>query len=460
MTGAGSAVSFRDPAGFIFTRDGTLYRQVNAGFRDDFDLLLSSGLHAALVDRGALIAHEEVDLSIAAAPDAYRVLRPQRVPLVSYPYEWSFAQLKAAALLTLEVLVEGLGRGMILRDGTAANVQFVGSRPVFIDTLSFGRYREGQAWYGYRQFCEQFLAPLALAARCDGRLIGMLRRFPHGIPLDLASRLLDGWSWLRPGLALHLHAHARAQRKYADAEAGTSARRLERSALLRLVEHLRLTVEGLDWRPGGTAWSDYEETHGYSSEALDAKRALVAGFLARVRPRVVWDLGANTGIFSAVAAEAGATVAAIEGDVAAADLHYRRLAQRKDERILPLLVDLLDPTPASGWAHAERTSLEQRSPVDTAMALALVHHLTLGGNVPLARVAEWFARICRTLVVEWVPEDDPQARRLVQHRPESPLPYDRATFDAAFAPHFQTTASADVGTSGRVLLQMHARGRD
>ena len=457
MTAPGSAVSFRDPAGFIFTRDGTLYRQVNAGFRDDFDLLIASGLHGALVDRGALIAHEEVDLSLAATADGYRVLRPERLPFVSYPYEWSFAQLKAAALLTLDVMVEGLGRGMILRDGTAANVQFIGSRPVFIDTLSFGRYREGQPWYGYRQFCEHFIAPLALAARRDGRLIGLLRRFPNGIPVDLASRLLDGWSWLRPGLALHLHAHARAQRRYADTEGKTSARRLERAALLRLVEHLRLTVEGLDWRPEGTAWADYEETHGYSSDALDAKRGLVAAFLARARPQSVWDLGANTGIFSAVAAEAGAHVVAMEGDVAAADLHYRRLAQRNEERIVPLVIDLLDPTPGSGWAHAERSSLEQRAPADVAMALALVHHLTLGGNVPLARVADWFARTCRTLLVEWVPENDPQALRLVQHRPEPPLPFDRSAFDAAFGAHFETLGTEPVGDSGRVLLLMRAR---
>jgi hypothetical protein len=453
----GSAVSFRDPAGFVFTRDGILYRQVNAAFRGDFDLLRSSGLYDSLVERKALVRHDDAALELAASPDAARVIRPERVPLVSYPYEWTFGQLKAAALLTLDVLREALERGMILRDGTAANVQFIGARPVFIDTLSFGRYEDGQPWYGYRQFCEHFLAPLALTARRDGRLVGMLRRFPNGIPLDLASRLLDGWSWLRPGLALHLHAHARAQRKYADADATASTRRLGKPALLRMVEHLRLTVEGLDWHPEGTTWAEYERTHGYTSDAIEVKRALVAGYLARLSPSTVWDLGANTGVFSAVAAEGGARVAAIEGDVAAAERHYRRLAERCDERILPLVVDLLDPTPASGWAHSERQSLEQRGPVDAVLALALVHHLTLGGNVPLARVAEWFARLAGTLLIEWVPETDPQVRRLVQHRPEAPLPYDRTAFDAAFHSHFDVVDSAPVGESGRVLLVMHSR---
>ena len=457
MIHPGSAVSFRDPAGFVYTRDGILYRQVNAAFRGDFDLLRSSGLYDALVERHALVRHDEAALELAASPDAYRVIRPERVPLVSYPYEWTFGQLKAAALLTLDVLREALDRGMILRDGTAANVQFIGARPVFIDTLSFGRYEDGQPWYGYRQFCEHFLAPLALTARRDGRLVGMLRRFPNGIPLDLASRLLDGRSWLRPGLALHLHAHARAQRKFADADSTASTRRLGKPALLRMVEHLRLTVQGLDWHPEGTTWAEYERTHGYTSDAIEVKRALVAKFLARISPRSVWDLGANTGVFSAVAADGGARVAAIEGDVAAAERHYRRLAASANERILPLVIDLLDPTPASGWAHEERRSLEQRGPVDAVLALALVHHLTLGGNVPLARVAEWFARLTDTLVIEWVPETDPQVRRLVQHRPEQPLPYDRAAFDAAFASRFAVVDSEPVGDSGRVLLVMQTR---
>ena len=459
MIDTGSAVSFRDPAGFVFTRDGILYRQVNTAFRGEFDLLRSSGLYDALVERNALVRHDEAALDLAASPDACRVIRPERVPLVTYPYEWTFGQLKAAALLTLDVLREALERGMILRDGTAANVQFVGARPVFIDTLSFGRYEEGQPWYGYRQFCEHFLAPLALTARRDGRLVGMLRRFPNGIPLDLASRLLDGRSWLRPGLALHLHAHARAQRKYADADATASSRRLGKPALLRMVEHLRLTVDGLEWHPEGTTWAEYERTHGYTSDAIEVKRALVADYLARVSPSTAWDLGANTGVFSAVAADGGARVAAVESDVAAAERHYRRLAARGDERILPLVVDLLDPTPASGWAHTERQSLEQRGPVDAVLALALVHHLTLGGNVPLARVAEWFARLGRALVIEWVPETDPQVLRLVQHRPERALPYDRAAFLSAFARHFDTHASARVGDSDRELFLMRTRAR-
>ena len=454
MTG-GTAASFRDPAGFVFRREGTLYRQIDASYREHYDHLMASGLHEALATRGWLVRHEEVESHLAAAPGAYRVIRPEPVPIVSYPFEWSFGQLRDAALLTLDIMREALAHGMILRDGTAFNVQFRGSRPVFIDTLSFGRYRDGQPWYGYRQFCEFFLAPLALMARRDVRLGGLLRRFPNGLPLDMAASLLDLGSRMRLGLLLHIHLHARAQRKYADAAA--TPRRVERTTLERMVEHLRQVVEGLRWEPVGTAWADYEETHGYSESAVGTKQRLVADFLAQVRPRTVWDLGANTGVFSRVAAEQGARVVAIEGDPGAAERHYRRLRGAADERILPLLVDLLDPTPRTGWASEERLSLADRGPADAVLALALIHHLTLGGNVPLARVAEFFGRIGRVLIVEWVPPDDPQARRLVMHRPEAPLAYTREAFDAAFDARFETIASAAVEESGRVLFLMRRR---
>ena len=452
---AGTAASFRDPAGFVFRREGTLYRQVDGSYREHYDHLMASGLHDALAERGWLVRHEEVETALAAAPGAYRVIRPEPVPFVSYPFEWSFGQLRDAALLTLDIMREALARGMILRDGTAFNVQFRGSRPVFIDTLSLGRYRDGQPWYGYRQFCEFFLAPLALMARRDVRLGGLLRRFPNGLPLDMASALLDAGSKLRLGLLLHIHLHARAQRRFADAPA--TARRVERRTLERMVEHLRQVVEGLRWEPAGTVWADYEETHGYSESAAASKQRLVGDLLARVRPRTVWDLGANTGAFSRVAADLGATVVAVEGDAGAAERHYGRLRAAADERVLPLVVDLLDPTPRTGWASEERMSLADRGPADAVLALALIHHLTLGGNVPLARVAEFLARVGRNLIVEWVPPDDPQAKRLVAHRPEAPLAYTRDAFDAAFDAHFVTVAHAPVDASGRVLFLMERR---
>ena len=186
------AGSFRDPAGFVFTRDGVLYRQVNESFRSNFEALSTSGLYDALTERGLLIRHEEVDEAPADPSVAAVVIRPERVPFISYPYEWCPGQLRAGAIATLEAQKVALEHGMTLRDASAYNIQFVGGRPVLIDTLSFEPAVEGRPWVAYRQFCQHFLAPLALTSQVDVRLNQLSRVHIDGIPLDLAAALLPG----------------------------------------------------------------------------------------------------------------------------------------------------------------------------------------------------------------------------------------------------------------------------
>lgn len=453
---AASVAGSRDPAGFVYQRDGQLFRQVNSGFRASFELVRASGLLNELQAAGLLIPHDVAPLEMAATADAWQVLRPERVRFISYPYEWSFSQLRDAALLTLDVQARALARGMTLRDASAYNVQFHRGRPVFIDTLSFGPHDEGRPWAAYRQFCEHFLAPLALMARRDVRLARLHAGFADGIPLDLASRLLGPTSWLRASLTLHVHLHARAQRRYADA-AGRPARgaaRLTRAALRRLVEQLRQTVEALKWEPAGTTWAEYETTHGYSSEAAVAKETLVRELLSTLSPAMTWDLGANTGRFSRIAADLGSQVIAIDGDYAAVDRAYRAERARSGERILPLVNDLLTPSASSGWASAERQSLIERGPADALLALAVVHHIAFSGNIALPRIADWFAQLGRAGIVEFIPPDDPQVRRLVAARPEATHVYDGEAFERAFARRFTILARRPVPETGRVLYLM------
>ena len=193
--------SFRDPAAFVFTRDGVLYRQVNLAGRAVYDALMASGLYEELTASRDLVRHAEVDPALAADDRAYRVLQPERVPLISYPYEWCFSQLKDAALLTLRLQRAAMKRGMSLKDATAYNVQFDAGRPVWIDTLSFEPLRVGAPWVAYRQFCEFYVAPLALMRHTDVRLHQLLRTFLDGVPVDLASRLLPGHTRLFQGWA-------------------------------------------------------------------------------------------------------------------------------------------------------------------------------------------------------------------------------------------------------------------
>ena len=248
--------SYRDPSGFVYTRDGTLYRQVNRVFQDRFQAFLDSGLYADLEERELLVRHRDVPLDLAASPDAVAVLEPQLVDFVSYPYEWSFGQLRDAALLTLDLQERALARGFTLRDASAYNVQFVAGRPLFIDTLSFEPREEGAPWAGYRQFCEHFLVPLALMSRVDVRAASLLRAHLEGIPLDLGSRMLPRRTWLRAGLLFHVHLHAMAQRRYADRGPATTSdppaaarRGVSATAAAGLVRSLRSSVESLDWTP-------------------------------------------------------------------------------------------------------------------------------------------------------------------------------------------------------------------
>jgi SAM-dependent methyltransferase len=454
------AGSFRDPAGFVFERDGTLYRQVSRGFAATYDAVVASGLYDELIGAGLLVAHEEVDPGLGDG-DAHRVLRPDRVPVLSFPYEWCPGQLRDAALLTLDIQKRALARGMTLRDASAYNVQFVRGRPVFIDTLSFEPWEAGRPWVAYGQFCEQFLAPLALQTEVDVRLRRLLVADVTGVPLDLAASLLPGRTKLKPGLLAHVHAHAKARRKgQADPDQPTKQARFSVNAMTGLVDSLRRTVAALEWQPAGTVWADYyDEAAHYSDATMAAKRGAVAATVADLRPATVWDLGANTGRFARIAADAGATTVAWDIDAGAVERAWREVRDQPpvDGDLLPLVQDLTNPSPGLGWAHAERPALADRGPVDLVLALALVHHLAIGSNVPLPDVIGELTRLGRHVLVEWVPKSDEKVRVLLATREDVFTHYTDEGFEVAIAVHADIVRREPLPGSDRVLYLLRSR---
>ncbi len=453
--------SFRDPSGFIFTHQGTLYRQVQDSYRQEYHLLTSSGLYQDLVDAGLLVPHTEVSLDFAQGTGAHRVLKPERISFISYPYEWSFSQLRDAALATLQIQQRAMRCGMSLKDASAYNIQFRCGKPIMVDTLSFEKYEEGRPWVAYRQFCQHFLAPLALMSRVDVRLGQLLRIHLDGIPLDLASRLLPGGSRLDPGLLTHIHLHGAAQKRYADRPVAPSTprARMGRTALLALVDSLEGTVRRQSWKPAGTEWGEYYGNTNYSSEAMAGKRRIVSDLLAAITPtpRMVWDLGANTGEFSRIASGMGAETIAWDIDPAAVEKNYIDSRSSGEARVLPLLQDLTNPSSYLGWALRERGSILSRGPADGALALALVHHLAIGNNVPLDRVAAFFQSMCRWLIVEFVPKSDSQVQRLLANREDVFPNYTPHGFEAAFDRYFDTVRCAGVPDSERTVYLMRAK---
>jgi hypothetical protein len=453
--------SYRDPSGFVYTRDGILYRQVNHSFRQSFEAFLSSGLYDELVRESLLVPHESVGLELAATDQAYAVLQPERLGFISYPYEWSFGQLQDAASLTLEIQRRALGRGFTLRDSSAYNVQFQGGRPIFIDTLSFEPLEEGKPWVGYKQFCEHFLLPLELMSTRDIRCGTLLRSYVDGIPLDLGSALLPRRSWLGLSTLLHVHLHAWAQGRYAGSSMGNAAkgRSMSRKGLLALVNNLQAAIRRLSWRAAGTEWADYTTDHNYSPAALQSKRQTIGAYLRGSGICMVWDLGANTGEYSRVAGEVAPLVVAFDLDPAAVERNYRRVRKEGETRILPLLLDLTNPSPAQGWAGRERLSLEERGPADAVLALALIHHLAIGHNLPLERIAAYLARLGRSLIIEFVPKSDSQVKRLLLSRPDIFPDYTKEGFEEAFRHHYTIQAVTPVENSERWLYRM-SRSRE
>jgi hypothetical protein len=450
--------SFRDPSGFVFRRNGVLLRAVTGRYQKEYDRLMSSGLYAALVKENRLVAHEETAGIPSDRADIYRILKPEPVPFISYPYEWCFSQLKDAARQTLVIQQRAMEFGMSLKDASAYNIQFLDGRPKLIDTLSFEEYREGEPWVAYRQFCQHFLAPLALMAHTDVRLSQLLRVYIDGIPLDLASRLLPGTTKLSLTLGTHIHLHAKSQEHYADKAAKPTGRKLSRMAFMGIISNLETAVKGLNWKPAGTEWAEYYDETNYSGSSFAEKERLVGDYIARANPKTVWDLGANTGRFSRIASHQGILTIASDIDPAAVERNYLDCREREDRYMLPLVLDLANPSPGIGWANRERMSFSERGPADAVLALALVHHLAIGNNLPLRNVAEYLAEAGKDLIIEFVPKADSQVQRLLATREDVFPDYTQEAFEEAFAARFEIIEQAQVGDSQRTLYRMTRRG--
>ena len=452
--------SFRDPSGYLFWRRGELYRFVHPGYAENYRSWIASGLYDELADAGLLVRHEEVEPEAVEARGAFRVLRPERIPFVSYPYEWSFGQLRDAALLTLEIQRRALRRGLWLKDASAYNVQFRGSRPIFIDSLSFEVYPEGRPWVAYQQFCRHFLAPLALMSHCDADLGRLSRLHVDGIPVELAARLLPARTLLRPSLLIHLHAHARLIRRHgADADAAAAAKAkgsLRKAALEGLVASLEGAVRGLSPDRRATEWADYYAATNYSPGAHAHKQELVATFVDRVSPDMVWDLGANTGLFARIPARRGRLTIAFDLDPAAVDRCYRECATEPELPLTPLVMDLRNPSTDLGWGGSERRSLAARGPADLVLALALLHHLAIGNNVPLEQIAAYLARLGRHVVLKFPEKTDSQVRRLLATREDVFPDYSREGVERAFGKRFRTLESIQLAESERRLYLLSA----
>ena len=410
--------SFRDPAGRVILAEGRILRRVHYSYREAYDLLRSSGLYQALVSAGLIVAAEEVE-DPGILGDGYKLLAPEPVAFISYPYEWCFTQLREAALATLAIHKQALSFGMALKDASAFNIQFHRGRAVHIDTLSFACYREGEPWIAYRQFCQHFLGPLALMAYRDVSAGKMAALFSDGVPVETAAKLLGLRALRRPALLLHLTLQAKlSSGGTGQAKKGT----LSKAAHISLIGHLEKLIHKLPVPCERSAWAGYSEAPPYSAEQYAKKKEAVSAIVQASGAKTVWDIGCNDGEFSRLTAGLGANVIALEREHAL----VARMHGRQTVGMLPLWMDMLAPSAMGGWAHGERQSLAARGPADLLLCLALTHHLAIGGQATLAK----------HVAVEFVAAEDPNSVPMLEAQPALRPGYTRAAFEAAFGALF------------------------
>ena len=438
--------SFRDPSGFVFRHEGKLFRKISERGKKDFELFLRSGLAGKLVREGKLVPFEPT------ADDS--VIELAELPFITYPYEWSFSQLRDAALLTLELADAALDHGMILQDATAFNVTFADGRPIFMDHGSFCTYRPGEGWSAYRQFAMHFLAPLLLMKYADLRCLDLFRAHLEGFPLDFTSHLLPRRSWLSLHPLIHIHLHALMEKKYSSGTGKTEIPRSSPERLHALFGELEKYVARLTFPGQKTDWADYYADNNYSKENFLFKKEEIGRICRRLSPETAVDLGANTGVFSEIAAKYSRRVVAADIDPAAVEGLYR-LAGTKYPNIFPVLLDLNNPAPGLGMFNRERQDFYSRCRGELVMGLALMHHLRITGNWPLDHIVRLFAEMTsRTAVVEFVPKSDSQVRRLLRSREDI---FDDWTLDdavRAFRKKFRGCRIVPIPDSGRVLLEL------
>jgi len=447
--------SFRDPNGILFFVNGQVYRQVNQSYKNDYEKLMGSGLYDLLIKKELLIPHEEVNIEPVMKEKSYKIIKPQQIPFISYPYEWCFSELKEAALTTLEVQKISMDFGMTLKDASAYNIQFIDGCAKLIDTLSFETYREGQFWNGYRQFCQHFLAPLSLMSHKDVRLLHLLRVFIDGIPLDLTSSILPMRTKSMFSLMTHIHAHAKSQKHYeSKTDVKIKEKKLGQRAFLGIIESLLSAIKKLNWKPSGTEWAEYYSDSNYSESGFEQKKGVIKNFFEKIKPKVVWDLGANTGIFSRLSSSKDILTISFDIDPAAVEKNFLECKKNNEKNILPLVIDLTNPSSSIGWQNDERMSLMDRGPADTILALALIHHLAISNNVPLYKIAEFFGKLCNSLIIEFVPKTDSQVQRLLVSREDIFDEYTEDNFKIEFEKIFNIVEMVPVKDSKRTIYLM------
>jgi len=454
------AGSFRDRDGRIYRSEGRIFRGLSPRALAAFDTLTQTRFYSKYLDEGKLIGSCRLESADVPLPEGIReqwagFLEHPRIPIISYPYEWTFGMLRDAAALQLELVEAALLENMSLKDATAYNIQFIAGKPVFIDIASFEPQEVGAPWAGYRQFCELFLFPLMLQAYKRLDFQPFLRSRLDGVSVQTAAGLFGLRDRFRRGVLSHVWLQAKLERRYGRTEQNVKSKLksagFNREMILANVRKLRRLVDRLEWQDGESEWGHYEALHNYSDEDHRRKEAFVDESIAASGAQVVWDLGCNTGQFSKIAARHADQVLAMDLDHLSVERLYRDIRHDGLENILPLVQNIADPSPKQGWRLQERSDLPGRSQPDLVLCLALIHHVVITANIPLAEFVDWLADLGPNLVIEYVSRKDDKVQALLRNKVDLYSDYSRESLEAALRRRFEIRDTLELDSGNRFL---------
>ena len=459
--------SFRDDAGYVFWGNDTdVYRKINLSHKKHYDALMHSGLYQSLVQKQYLVEHEELDVT-NNEDGIYKIIKPKQIPFISYCYEWTFPQLKAAALLTIEIQRLAIEHGMTLKDATSYNVQFDGTKPIFIDTLSFEKKTNEFTWVGYKQFCQHFLAPLLLMSKVDSRLNQLCKNYIDGIPLELAANILPFRTRFNLAIYIHIFLHSKFQlqnRKKSwsnNKKKDDSNTKLSKLKILGILDSLNSVIKKLENNNQFSAWQNYYKELHYKNESEVDKVKFVNQCLEYINAekdiRISIDIGSNNGNYSNILADYSEKIISIDSDISCIEYMYKKGIKKEylaRKQILPLVIDIVNPSPSIGWNNKERDSFFSRKKFDVTLSLAIVHHLVFNNNCSLEQVADFLSNFSKNLIIEFVPKDDPMLLNMILGRNVQLKNYNKDNFEKSFEKYFLIIKKHQILQSKRIIYLM------
>ena len=439
--------SFRDPSGYVYEDKGIIYRKIFPCYFKQYDYFMSSGLYNELVNNNYIVSYKEIERC-----DEYILLKVDKIPFISYPYEWCFSQIKDAAILTLDILRISLKYGMILKDASGYNITFNKGRPIFIDTLSFDFYNEGSSWGAYGQFCRHFMSPLLLMSYVDIRSNLFLRDFIDGIPVDFADNILKG----RGGMTycMHIKWHAKSIIKYNNTtNLSNKSKKISKQSLVNMIDMIIRQINKLNLKKVNTEWDNYYSNTNYDDLSDKNKVNYVSKYLKDIKVKssdIIIDLGSNDGKYSVVASKYCNLVISMDSDYNCVDRNYLN----HNDRILPMVMDFTNPSSSIGFNCLERDSIISRCNAFCVMALAVMHHICISNNVSFDMLARFLSSLGEYLIIEYVPKDDSKVIKLLSTRKDIFDFYNIDNFEKVFGNYYKIINKNKIRNSKRILYLM------